>query len=239
MRVLPLAHIPRMKISTLILIVVLFGNCRWNDANSQQTIDDESTDFKEITRILDSIHVEDQKYRLNIDSLVQLYGWESEEMKNYWEIIKQTDSSNLIIVEGILEKYGWLSAKQIGGTANSTLFLVIQHSNQEVQEKYLPMMRKAVEDGNANSRSLALLEDRIRLGRGELQIYGSQIGTDRETGQLYVLPLEDPEQVNERRLKVGLGPIENYISNWDLEWDVEEYKRNLPRYIEIMRNQRK
>ena len=42
------------------------------------------------------------------------------------------------------------------------------------------MMRKAVKEGLARATSLALLEDRVALGKGELQIYGSQIGTDQE-----------------------------------------------------------
>ena len=97
------------------------------------------------------------------------------------------------------------------------------------------MMREAVKAGKASSRSMALLEDRVGLGKGELQVYGSQIGTDQETGKMYVLPLLDPDKVNERRAEVGLGPIEEYISNWDLEWDVEEYKKNLPKWVEKMR----
>ena len=91
-------------------------------------------------------------------------------MKNHWEKIKKTDSNNLIIVEKVLEKHGWLGVKEIGGTASSTLFFVIQHSDQETQEKYLPMMRQAVKDRKAPSSRLALLEDRIGLGRGEFQL---------------------------------------------------------------------
>ena len=156
-------------------------------------------------------------------------------MKDHWTKINEVDASNLVIVEDILAKHGWLSAEQVGGRANSTLFLVIQHSNQDIQEKYLPMMRQAVKDGNANASSLALLEDRIGLGKGELQVYGSQVGTNPETQELYVLPLIDPDNVNQRRAEVGLGSIEDYISNWDLKWDAEEYKKNLPAYLELQK----
>lgn len=196
------------------VMVFLLGNCKQNSSDGDEKLESQA-DFTEISRILDSVHVEDQKYRSELDSIGKEYGWDSDEIMNHWQIISKIDSSNLVIVEDILKRYGWLSAEQIGGTANSTLFLVIQHSDQDVQEKYLPIMRNAVEEGKANPRSLALLEDRVRLGRGELQIYGSQIGTDQESGKMYVLPLIEPETVNERRLKVGLGPIEDYISHWD------------------------
>ena len=90
--------------------------------------------------------------------------------------------------------------------------------------------------GNARASSLALLEDRIAIGKGEKQIYGSQVGRDQETGEYFVLPLIDPENVDQRRAEVGLGTIQYYISNWGMTWDVEEYKKQLPE-IEAKREQ--
>jgi len=98
-----------------------------------------------------------------------------------------------------LDERGWLGLKVIGNQGNSTLFLVIQHSDLETQLKYLPMMREAVKLGNTRASSLALLEDRVALRQGKRQIYGSQIGRDQETGEYYVSPLIEPEKVNERR----------------------------------------
>ncbi len=89
------------------------------------------------------------------------------------------------------------------------------------------MMRKAVKKGNAESGSLALLEDRVALRTGKKQIYGSQIGRDENTGELYVQILKYPGQVDKRRSKVGLGTLQDYISNWGLKWDVKEYKKKL------------
>jgi hypothetical protein len=43
----------------------------------------------------------------------------------------------------ILQKYGWLGHEEIGDQANTTLFMVIQHSDQVAQEKYLPMLRSS------------------------------------------------------------------------------------------------
>lgn len=187
---------------------------------------------KPLVAILDTIYQEDQKYRQQIDEIEEKYGWESEEMKAHWKIINEKDSINLIRVKKILDERGWLGADVIGSQGNTTLFLVIQHADLETQEKYLPMMRDAVEKGNASSGSLALLEDRVALRKGDKQIYGSQIGRDQDTGEYYVLPLMDPDQVDERRAEVGLGTIQSYISNWDMTWDVEKYKKKLPEYVE-------
>jgi hypothetical protein len=108
------------------------------------------------------------------------------------------------------------------------LFLVIQHADLKTQEKYLPMMREAVKKGNARPSALALLEDRVALGQGKRQLYGSQIGLDRESGVYYVLPLEDPENVDKRRAAMELGDLQDYVSNWNIVWDVEKYIKELP-----------
>lgn len=190
---------------------------------------------KELVAILDTVYREDQKYRMQLSSIEEKYGRDSKELKDHWKLISDKDSVNLLRVKKILDERGWLGPNVIGGQGNSTLFLVIQHSDLETQEKYLPMMREAVKNKNAHASSLALLEDRIALRKGDKQIYGSQIGRDQESGEYYVLPLIDPDNVNKRRAEVGLGTIENYIKNWGMTWDVEVYKKKLPEYIEMQK----
>ncbi|MFB6343906.1 DUF6624 domain-containing protein [Saccharicrinis sp. FJH62] len=191
---------------------------------------------KPLVAILDTIYQEDQKYRQQIEGIEEKYGWESDEMKVHWKTINEKDSINLSKVKKILDERGWLGPDVIGNQGNATLFLVIQHSDIETQEKYLPMMREAVSKGNARASSLALLEDRVALRKGKKQIYGSQIGRDQETGEYYVLPLIDPDNVDKRRAEVELETIQEYISNWGMTWDIEEYKKKLPE-IEAKRKQ--
>lgn len=184
---------------------------------------------KPLVVTLDSIYIEDQKYRLQIDEIEKKYGLKSKEMKDHWKIINEKDSINLIKVKTILDKYGWLGVGVVGEQGNSTLFLVIQHSNQTTQEKYLPMMREAVKNGKAQGSDLALLEDRVAIGQGKRQIFGSQIGRDPETKVYYVSPLEDPYNVDMRRAEVGLEPLASYVNRWQIKWDVEQYKKDLPK----------
>jgi len=220
-----------MKNLILIAAVILIVRCSPKTDPESKAIEIPQ-DLTELGLMLDSILVEDQRYRIEIEGLLNEFGWESEEMKTLWAKIAKVDSCNLEVVEEILAIHGWIGPDKIGVNPNSTLFYVIQHSNQKTQEKYLPMMRNAVEEENAKARNLALLEDRVALGKGELQIYGSQIDIVEETGEYFVSPLFDPENVNQRRAKVGLGTIEEYIAFWNLKWDVEAYKQQLPTWIE-------
>jgi hypothetical protein len=209
----------------------LYADKRWEEIKALVKAGKEKAEAnldKPLVAILDSIYYEDQHYRKQIDSISQQHGWESEAMKAHWEIIKVKDSINLIKIKKILDERGWLGRDIVGGQGNSTLFLVIQHADQATQEKYLPMMREAAKKGNASPSSLALLEDRVALGQGKRQIYGSQIGRDQTTNEHYVLPLDDPDHVDERRASVGLGPLKDYVSRWKIIWDVEAYKKHLP-----------
>lgn len=177
---------------------------------------------------LDSVFIADQNCRIQIDTIEKKYGWESSQMKAHIQLIHQIDSVNLIKVKTILDKYGWVGSDVIGGTGNLTLFLIIQHADFATQQKYLPIMREAVKNGKASVQNLALLEDRVALGEGRKQSYGTQVGKDEKNNTYYVLPLEDPDNVDNRRSKVGLQPIAEYLSQWQIKWNIEEYKKELP-----------
>lgn len=188
-----------------------------------------------LVAVLDSIYEEDQELRRQISKVEAEHGADSPRMQAHWEQIHQKDSMNLIVVERILNERGWLGPDVIGAKGNSTLFLVIQHADLVMQEKYLPMLRDAVSKRNARGADLALLEDRVLMRQGKRQIYGSQIAIDQASGEKYLSPVEDPDHLDERRSAVGLEPIADYLDRFGLTWDLEAYKARLP---ELERMQR-
>ncbi|WP_373514514.1 DUF6624 domain-containing protein [Persicitalea sp.] len=216
-------------ISTDSDLLTLHDDPRWTEVIALVTankVKEEANYDKPLVAMLDTIFQEDQTYRKQVVEIQEKYGNDSQEMQAHWKKIMAIDSVNLIKVKKILDERGWLGDSVIGSQGNTTLFLVIQHSDQQTQEKYLPMMREAVRNGNARPSALALLEDRVALGQGKRQTYGSQIGYD-DSGA-YVLPLDDPDHVNERRASVGLGKLQDYVSQWEITWDAEAYKKKLP-----------
>jgi len=183
---------------------------------------------KPLQKELLAIYAEDQGIRGEFAKIYRDKGPGNKEFDSINKLMGYKDSINLIKVIKILDEKGWVGKNVVGSQANQTLFLVIQHSDLKYQQKYLPMMRDAVKKGNANPSSLALLEDRVSLREGRKQIYGSQIGRDKETKMYYVSSLEDPDNVDVRRANVGLQPIAEYVSQWQIKWDVDQYKRDLP-----------
>jgi hypothetical protein len=177
---------------------------------------------------LDSIHTEDQKYRQDFEAVQQKYGWNAPETQNLLRQMQKADSINVLKIIEIIEKYGWPGVDLVGVKGSTTVWLVIQHADIEVQEKYLPMMREAVKNGKARASELAYLEDRILLRRGKKQLYGSQVFFDNVTKQYDVAPLEDPLNVDKRRASVGLGPLSDYTEAYNFKWDPAEYRKRLP-----------
>lgn len=182
---------------------------------------------KPLQKELLQIFKDDQNIRYQYIDSSKKYGYNNPIVDSLGKVMLFHDSIDLQKVTNILDTRGWVGKNKVGGQANQTLFLVIQHADLETQQKYLPMMRDAVKKGNALSSSFALLEDRVALREGKKQIYGSQIGTNTKTNKNYVLPLEDPDNVDKRRIGVGLDSLADYVKHWNIIWNVEEYKKNL------------
>lgn len=209
----------------------LHSDKRWEELKSlvlKNKQEVESHFDKDLVAVLDKIYLDDQSNRNKIRSMEEKYGRNSKEMDALWQDILKKDSINLIKVSKILDERGWPSKKIIGKRGTSTLFLVIQHANQEAQEKYLPLIEKAVADNNLPKRQYAMFYDRLVLRRGERQIYGTQLAINNESKTPYVLPLEDPLNVDSRRAEMGLNSMQENLNRWNIIWDAEAYLKELP-----------
>lgn len=210
---------------------VLHSDKRWEELKLiviQNKEEIEAHFDKDLVAVLDKIYFDDQSTRNQIRSMEEKYGRKSKEMDAFWQTILKKDSINLNKVSKILDERGWPSKTLIGKRGTSTLFLVIQHANQEAQEKYLPLIEKAVTDTNLPKRQYAMFYDRLLLRRGERQIYGTQLAINNESKTPYVLPLEDPTNVDMRRAQMGLNTMQENLNRWNLIWDVETYIKKLP-----------
>src|ERR1041385_6339397 len=156
-----------------------------------------STDTMAIKKQLEMILERDQKTRTNGDSA---------------SFVQYIDSTNLIPVGALIKKYGWPGKSFVGEKGNQAVFLVIQHADIKTQEKYLPLLDKSGAKGEASQADRALLQDRVLMRQGKKQIYGSQVVPDTTTGGWMFYPIEDEKNVNERRKKAGLEPIEKYAT---------------------------
>jgi len=169
---------------------------------------------------LEKIYHLDQYFRQKRDSVIELHGLKSPEMTDWWRRLNIQDSVNYLRVNEILEKHGWLGTDQVTESANTAIWLVLQHADNNLagQEKWLPVMREAVRTGKAKSSNLAYLEDRVLKNNGKPQRFGSQLYDDPMTGRFSLYPIEDPENLDARRKSMGLPPIQSYLDQVGAEW---------------------
>jgi tetratricopeptide (TPR) repeat protein len=175
-----------------------------------------------------SIYEDDQSGRLLLDKYIRTDPNNKAAIDSIWKQIDKSDSINVQRASSILNTYGWVGPDKVGSKASMTLFLVLQHSELKVQKKYFPLLKKAVDEGNAKPEWLALMEDRIAILDHEQQTYGTQLFFYPKENQYIVLPLKDPDNVDIRRKKVGLGSMAEYLIRWNTIWDVTKYKEQLP-----------
>ncbi len=184
---------------------------------------------KDMAAYLEQIYLDDQHPRFDLFKCMNEERVDQDQVKVIMQRMRVQDSINLEKVTAILKNYGWLGPDQVGANGSQTLFLVIQHAPLSVQEKYLPLVRKAEKDGKVLPGNLAILEDRIALHQGRKQSYGSQVYIDPRTGDKFVQPLDDPDRVDIRRKSMGMPPMKEYLhQSFKMSWDVQAYKKSLP-----------
>lgn len=177
-----------------------------------------------LTRELWRMKIKDQAFYYHIKLANDQNGMDSPIIKALWELKHQINKSNLTRIEEIIAENGWPKKSEVGSSAAQTVFLIIQHADLATQKKYLPVMKEAANNKEASWSALALLIDRIEMREGRPQIYGSQISRNSE-GAYSVFEMIEPEYVNQRRKDVGLPPIEDYVKNWNIVWDVEQKEK--------------
>lgn len=187
-----------------------------------------SDSLKYLLPILDTVLLRDQEYRISMQgkSKKQQQRIRKEIASNAGKIA-ENDKRNLQIVESIISKHGWLGQKDIGMKANTTMFMVIQHADLKTQEKYLPLLKQAVADKKLLAANYAMLVDRIEMKNKRPQIYGTQIVTEKGISNIY--PLLNPDSVEVWRQSLGMfTSLQSYAKMFNVEWNVEEYKKILP-----------
>jgi len=204
-----------------ILVFLSFIACSENKKNKQTADPIVEVD---LVSLLDTVWSMEQTPIRMRDSLMKIYGTESELVQIQQDLYKKNHAVNEKKIIEMLDKQGWPNNEIIGERGNLTICNVIQHSEIEVRQKYLPMMKVAVREKKLEPRFLARAEDRLATDKGELQIYGGQVKFYPETKTFDVWPIFDPEHVDERRAEIGLGPIAEFLGSdrFQLEWNIED-----------------
>lgn len=123
------------------------------------------------------------------------------------------DGARTARLEQIILEYGWPTVPLVGEDGEDAAWTIAQHSDldPDFQCAALEVLRDAAEAGVASPGNLAYLEDRVLVGAGEPQRYGTQIGCTPE-GPAPATPIADEATVDERRAAAGLAPLSDYYA---------------------------
>lgn len=165
-------------------------------------------DFSSLRENLERFVDQSIEGRQAVMPTAEQYGFESFQMDSLNQRIRFRDSLHLKYVVAVLAEHGWLGTSVVGKKANISIFLAIQQApNDQVRERYFPMLEASALRGESDLSQMATMKDRILVSKKLPQLYGTQWNYVNDKQVLF--PLEDVNSVNEKRVEVGLKPLTN------------------------------
>ena len=128
------------------------------------------------------------------------------------EAMLAADADNLPWLRQVVADVGWPGRSLVGTDGAQAAWLLVQHADRDpaFQRRCLDLLTGAVARGEATASQQAYLTDRVLLHEGQPQEYGTQcIARD---GRFVPKRLRDPDHVDERRARAGLGPLAGYLA---------------------------
>lgn len=131
-----------------------------------------------------------------------------------WRIIHEVDSVNLIALEQLIAERGFPTLSKLGYKCCDYAALIAQHSPPEYLHWFLEQAQAAADSGDFIRSWIAYMTDRDLTHQGKPQLYGTQgLTRDGLTGMHII---DDVEHLNERRRRMDMEPIEDYLPHMDM-----------------------
>jgi len=182
---------------------------------------------------LSEMYETDQSIRKGLGEVNSEYAGKPElkgKMDSVISLMMKTDKENQLFISNLLDSEGWPSG--LSFQANMAIFMIIQHAPRDYMNKYASMVEEEHNKGVIVPSLFAIFKDRLLMYAGKPQVYGSQ------TYNGYVWPIEDAENVDERRKEMQLPPMKDYLKIfenqsasviWDKNMTVDDIKEKTKR----------
>ncbi len=144
------------------------------------------------------------------DELLALLGEDQQERLGDGPLNDQERTERL---KALVAEHGWPTISRVGEDGEDAAWAIAQHSDHdpEFQAHALDLIREAVEAGDASPGNLAYLTDRVAVGAGDPQVYGTQVGCGPDSPEV-AEPINDEAAVEAARAEVGLAPLADYLA---------------------------
>ena len=199
-------------------LISLHGDSRWQiliDSLNLRKHRIEANFDKPLRRRLQMIMKTDQEVRIAFLAAHNRHPHDSIAEAKALHEMQRVDKLNQEQICKILDTRGFVGSDKVGD-AVGTFWAVIQHSDVNIQKKYLPLFQEAAQKGDIAKEGVAMMEDRINMFGGKPQRYGSQIEED-EHGNRRLYLLLDTSKVDEWRCEMGMEPLEDYLRRMKIQ----------------------
>lgn len=152
-----------------------------------------------------------ESYNHNIINKLKKMASDDQKYRNQeptdWQKQKILDSINVIEALKIYDKYGLPDRRLVGVENEDIFFIIIQHSNLELMEKFLPIIKNSIDNRRLFPSYYAFLHDRINMIKGLPKEFGTQFQYDEVFKKNVMYKTINLEQVNINRKQYYLKPL--------------------------------
>jgi len=166
--------------------------------------------YAEINSVLQSelidMGTEDQRVRNEVGKS----GWQNAPEKLLLQL-REVDKSNTVRLKSIIKDHSFPTTDLVGNEAMAAVFLIVQHSaDSDFQQRMLTNLKQShLDDNGVTGQQVALLTDRVLIGLGKKQLYGTQY--DLIDSAIVFKPIEDISTVDALRMEMNMPPLAFYL----------------------------
>jgi VWFA-related protein len=150
------------------------------------------------------------KMAIKQQELLQVVIAKDQSKKGDQEKLRKTYEDHAVKLCQILKTNGWPTTTLVDPEGVFATYQILKNGGTfELQRDLLPVIVATIKKDPNQKREFAGLYDRLRVGAGMKQLFGTQAVS---TGGFLVLyPIEDPANLDARRTEFGLSNIDVYI----------------------------
>ena len=170
---------------------------------------------------IDQLTKRHHSHRKQTSDVYKKYGFESRQMIELEELIREDDLQNRNAAKAIFEKYSYPTISMVGAEKAHEYWVIVQNCDMDVdfQLAVLKITDKLIHKGEADPKDHAYLSDRVRINLGMKQKYGTQVEYNESKKTYEPYEMDNPEDVDARRKEMNLEPMANYIKKRNQKYD--------------------
>lgn len=137
-----------------------------------------------------------------------------------WGKVRTVDENNLAWLKPEIESNGFPTVQQVGAKGFEAAWMLVQHADTDpaFQVRVLEELKPRLNAEPYLRSDYAMLADRVRLSQHKKQLYGTQLTLKH--GQLILQPVENPADLAQRRARMDLMPLPDYMCEMRLMYHV-------------------